>query len=420
MEGKNERAEEALLGEIVDGLCKRIRKRVEGKVWGNGLKGGEEVDDSVVKALRRFKRKSEDTDLEEYLERRYTWFCDSMMLQNVSKCYMQFNTEASELSVLEDLKPVETSYLDIRKSQRDEWRNMSVKLLTQGIAALKEGMYRKAASLFRDAYSNSLHDEMFQNWRSEFGYDIHVKRYDIEAMLRESVASKPEYGDLLLHFFETLRAQPIRYPNVEADLIRLLALLSHGGVYLDLDAIVLRPLHGLTNVAAWEGDVPDSLLSASQCAQETGTKCTIGNAVLIFDSGNTFLESCLIRWLRKYTDTGGRLNWEYAGEVLTDTFWENEFEESTLRVLSRKSFYFYGQFGWGRFFNRQPDERRQYSRLLRESHVAHFWNHVHTHHLPERGSLMFHVLNDFRLQLGDPQSGVREKGGGDLVEFSRL
>ncbi len=114
------------------------------------------------------------------------------------------------------------------------------------------------------------------------------------------------------------------------------------------------------------------------------------------------------------------MNWEYAGEVLTDTFWENEFEESTLRVLSRKSFYFYGQFGWGRFFNRQPDERRQYSRLLRESHVAHFWNHVHTHHLPERGSLMFHVLNDFRLQLGDPQSGVREKGGGDLVEFARL
>ena len=100
--------------------------------------------------------------------------------------------------------------------------------------------------------------------------------------------------------------------------------------------------------------------------------------------------------------------------------WENEFEESTLRVLSRKSFYFYGQFGWGRFFNRQPDERRQYSRLLRESHVAHFWNHVHTHHLPERGSLMFHVLNDFRLQLGDPQSGGREKGGGDLVEFSKI
>ena len=92
------------------------------------------------------------------------------------------------------------------------------------------------------------------------------------------------------------------------------------------------------------------------------------------------LDPELIRWLRKYTDTGGRLNWEYAGEVLTDTFWENEFEESTLRVLSRKSFYFYGQFGWGRFFNRQPDERRQYSRLLRESHVAHFWNHVHTHH----------------------------------------
>ena len=73
------------------------------------------------------------------------------MLQNVSKCYMEFNTEASELSVLEDLKPVETSYLDIRKSQRDEWRNMSVKLLTQGIALLKEGRFKKAASLFRDA-----------------------------------------------------------------------------------------------------------------------------------------------------------------------------------------------------------------------------------------------------------------------------
>jgi len=221
--------------------------------------------------------------------------------------------------------------------------------------------------------------------------------------------------DLISRFFETLSLQPIRFPNVEADLIRLLALLSHGGVYLDLDAIVLRPLHGLSNVAAWEGDVPDPVLSASQCAQESGTTCTIGNAVLIFDSGNFFLESCLIRWLRKYTDTAGRLNWEYAGAVLTDTFWENRFEESTLRVLSRKSFYFYGQFGWGRFFNRQPDEHRQYARLLRESYVAHFWNHVHTHHLPQRGSLMFHVLNDFRLQLGNPESGLGVEG--DLVEY---
>ena len=51
MEGKNERTEEVVLGEIVEGLCKRIGARVEGKVWGNGLKRGTEADDSVAKAL---------------------------------------------------------------------------------------------------------------------------------------------------------------------------------------------------------------------------------------------------------------------------------------------------------------------------------------------------------------------------------
>ena len=168
MEGKSERTEEIVLGEIVDRLCKRIGARVEGKVWGNGLKRGTEADDSVAKALRKFKRKkSEDTDLEEYLESRYTWFCDSMMLQNVSKCYMEFNTDASELSVLEDLKPVETSYLDIRKSQRDEWRNMSIKLLTQGIAVLKEGRFKKAASLFRDALKFDPESERARNYHEK-------------------------------------------------------------------------------------------------------------------------------------------------------------------------------------------------------------------------------------------------------------
>lgn len=262
-------------------------------------------------------------------------------------------------------------------------------------------------------YSNSLDSDMFSRWRRDFGYDIYIQRYDIQEMIRHVEAAAP----FREAFFATLESNPIRYPNVEADLIRLLALLNHGGIYLDLDALVLRPMHDLRNVAAWEGDVSSTLESASQCAAETGTTCTIGNAVLVFDAKNAFLEECLVEWIDKYVRTGGRLNWEYAGAVLTDIFWRSRAQDKTfgtkgghVRVLSRKAFYYYGQFGWGRFFNRQPDERRQYGRLLRESYVAHFWNHVHTYHLPETGSLMFHVLNDFRLQIGPPNDRSPEGG----------
>ena len=36
-------------------------------------------------------------------------------------------------------------------------------------------------------------------------------------------------------------------------------------------------------------------------------------------------------------------------------------------------------------------------------------NHVHTYHLPETGSLMFHVLNDFRLQIGPAREGEEDR-----------
>ena len=165
MEIESEKTEEDALNEVVDKVCRQIRSRVEKRVWGKGRKEGNE---EYVRAIRRFKRKkNENTNLEEYLEKRYSWFCDSMMLENVSNCYMEFNTEASELSVSEDLKQVETSYLDIRRSQRDEWRNMSAKILTKGIAALKEQKYRKARDLFRDALKFDPESERARSFHAE-------------------------------------------------------------------------------------------------------------------------------------------------------------------------------------------------------------------------------------------------------------
>lgn len=73
-----------------------------------------------------------------------------------------------------------------------------------------------------------------------------------------------------------------------------------------------------------------------------------------------------------------------------------------VRVVDQRSFYYYHITGWRRFFNRQVDEIGEWAALLRRGYVAHYWNHAHMDMHPVRGSLMFRVLNSFRLQeLGD-------------------
>ena len=70
---------------------------------------------------------------------------------------------------------------------------------------------------------------------SQAGYDISVERYDLAELAR---------GTVLEHFVASGRLNEslhFRYAH-ESDLLRLVILSRHGGIYLDTDLLLLRPL----------------------------------------------------------------------------------------------------------------------------------------------------------------------------------
>ena len=86
-------------------------------------------------------------------------------------------------------------------------------------------------------YSNTLPDYIF-NVLTEAGYSIKVQRYSLEDML----VGSPAEG--FIEKIEKARKSSFWYAH-EADLLRLLLLYSYGGIYMDTDIIVVRPLDSL-------------------------------------------------------------------------------------------------------------------------------------------------------------------------------
>ena len=85
---------------------------------------------------------------------------------------------------------------------------------------------------------------------------------------------------------------PLRHAAHRADILRLQLLIRHGGIYLDLDVIVLRPMAPLLNGAAFvigrEGD------------EAHGGFHGLCNAVLLAKPNASFL----VRWLEEYRTFG--------------------------------------------------------------------------------------------------------------------
>jgi len=61
------------------------------------------------------------------------------------------------------------------------------------------------------------------------------------------------------------RGQPIKWPQYAADVMRLQILLAHGGIYMDTDILLLKPLHehlGDKLVLSWENKAETSISNA--------------------------------------------------------------------------------------------------------------------------------------------------------------
>ena len=161
-------------------------------------------------------------------------------------------------------------------------------------------------------HSNTVPQSVFEVL-TEAGYTIEVRSYSLEELLRITPA---ENFTRKVHGFEVGKY----WSAHQSILLRLLVLYKWGGVYIDSDIILVRPVTSLltTNFMVWE----DSLNKSAS------------NAFMMFEMGNGFLKSCL----REFTEHYDGSKWAYSGSRLMTRIWSHSFKESNdVHVLDSRT-----------------------------------------------------------------------------------
>ncbi|KAF5190422.1 Lactosylceramide 4-alpha-galactosyltransferase [Thalictrum thalictroides] len=171
-----------------------------------------------------------------------------------------------------------------------------------------------------------------------------------------------------------------------SELVRLAALYKYGGIYLDSDVIVLKPLSSLNNTLGTEDE---------------SEKRSFNGAVMIFSKNSHFIMECLREFYSTYDDT--LLRWNGA-ELLTRTvkrLTEENNSDKLLEVKIQPSSVFFPITSQDitRYFSTPADETertKQYVLLLKildGSYTFHFWNGLTSALIPEPESLVAKLLN---------------------------
>ncbi|KAL4578109.1 hypothetical protein LXL04_014225 [Taraxacum kok-saghyz] len=185
------------------------------------------------------------------------------------------------------------------------------------------------------------------------------------------------------------------YPTHYSELIRLAALYKYGGIYLDSDVKVLRPLSSLSNTVGLEDEVSGSRLNG---------------AVMAFRKHSPFIMECLKEFYANYDDT--KLRWN-GGDLLTrvaTTFLneENQFKNHMeLKLQPVLTFFPISRENITRYFKapetevERGEEDGLYEKIVNESLAFHLWNSL-THSLvPEPKSLVARLIDQNCIRCSD-------------------
>lgn len=160
-------------------------------------------------------------------------------------------------------------------------------------------------------YSNTLPNNTF-NALTELGYSIQIHRYDLKRML----IGTPAEGFIMK--LEKARKHKNWYSN-ESNLVRMLLLYKFGGIYMDTDIIVVRPLYSLgRNIAGWQTQ-----------------NRTINNAFSKFEKGNAFIKVCLKEFSQHYEQ-----KWGFNGpQLITRIYFRSNWSSYDVEIVDRNLFY---------------------------------------------------------------------------------
>ena len=137
---------------------------------------------------------------------------------------------------------------------------------------------------------------------TEAGYSITVQRYNLEELLEDSPAKS---------LIPKLKMDSKYLYSHESDLLRILILYQWGGVYMDTDVIIVRPLDSLMNAIGMED------------------KNYLNGAFMTFEKGNMYLKACLEEFARNYDQR----SWGGNGRELLTRVWKRNGKSNDVQVV---------------------------------------------------------------------------------------
>ncbi|XP_052202586.1 uncharacterized protein At4g19900 isoform X2 [Diospyros lotus] len=177
---------------------------------------------------------------------------------------------------------------------------------------------------------------------------------------------------------------------------------GYGGLYLDSDIIVLRPLSALNNTIGLEDEQAGNSLS--------GGGSFLNGAVMSFRKHSPFIMECLTEFYSTYDET--RLRWNgadlltrVAKKFLRDNNTYNERME--LKLLPSFAFFPINRSNIRRYFSAPATEGERaeqdeiFNKISNESFTFHFWDSLTPALLPEPDSLVARLINHFCIRCTD-------------------
>ena len=252
-------------------------------------------------------------------------------------------------------------------------------------------------------FSNKLPSSTLQPFSAQ-GYDVRVIRFRVKQLLKGTPA------EAWLSRLDEWKRGPYYYSHL-TDALRLALLFRHGGVYLDTDVILTRPLFPWVDPNYFSHTYskstpppppPEKLRPLrdsatvgleTYAAPRTGLP-TLNGAVMVFDlPGSRFLWNCMHEFARNYYAD----RWSWNGpELLTRVQARCEHTEgATVQVEPPSSFY---PLHWegiaDRANGKDPEgDSKAWEAIQQRSYAVHVWNRK-TAELPfAESSLLYRLHN---------------------------
>ncbi|CAM6035763.1 unnamed protein product [Sphagnum compactum] len=239
-------------------------------------------------------------------------------------------------------------------------------------------------------FSETLERDFFKTFVQE-GFKVAVVQPDLQELL----ANTPT--DIFTTVWVRWREIPLYYIHY-TDLLRLVALYKYGGVYMDMDVILLKPLDSLHNAIGSE------ILANGEVR--------LNGAVMVFNKSSPFLRECLEEFTATYDDT--LLEWNGA-ELVTRVAnfsireggkkWREDPE--ALQIQPPFAFFPLPSSSILRYFvaptdkQQEEEEKQLLGKIFEEAFTTHYWNRLTAQLVPENGSLIETVLNQHCLACTD-------------------